>query len=406
MATDNPEVGHGEVVATPPSPRLIVVDDEPEILALFGELFEDGPWTLVPCPDVATARAAMDDGVDVLLTDKNLPDGSGLDLLAEARARTEDAEVLLFTGYASLDTAIEALQLGAFDYIVKPPPSVFDVRRKVEQAFARQRMVRENRRLLAALEVRNAALAEAVDDLQRTRDELVQAEKLAGIGTLAAGIAHEIGSPLFGVMGLAEAILDEEDLGEIHSHAREIVTYSRTIKEIVVGLGSYTRRADPERQPVALRAAIVDAVRLVTRSSRAPEAAIVVDVPDEAAIEGRPTEVQQIVVNLVRNALEAVVGPQGSVASAPEGSVRVSVVVDDDEVVLAVSDRGPGIPEAQQRDVFDPFFTTKEPGRGTGLGLNIVYRLVTRHRGTIRLDSAQGQGTTFTIRFPRDPDAA
>jgi len=336
----------------------------------------------------------MAEGVDVLLTDKNLPDGSGLELMAEARAADEDVEVLLITGYASLDTAIAALQQGAFDYIVKPPESIFDVRRKVEQAFAKQAVVRDNRRLVRELAARNEALETALAELSEARDELVQAEKLAGIGTLAAGIAHEIGSPLFGVLGLAEAIEDEDELSTIRSHAAEIVQYATAISEIVGGLGSYTRRADPEQRPVDLADVVQQAVRLVHRARPDDEAEVVVEVPDGLVVMARPTELQQVVVNLVRNALDALDGP---------GHVWVRGRAEGGDVVFEVADDGPGIPEADQGQVFDPFFTTKQPGEGTGLGLNIVYRLVTRHQGRIGLQSARGQGATFTVRLPQAP---
>src|SRR5690606_13732222 len=109
----------------------------------------------------------------------------------------------------------------------------FEVRRKVRQAFEKLWMGRENRRLVQALQQRNTELEEALQQLRDVQAELVQSEKLAGIGTLAAGIAHEISSPLFGVMGLAEAIVEEEDPDLVRGYAREIVEYSRNIKEIV-----------------------------------------------------------------------------------------------------------------------------------------------------------------------------
>lgn len=376
---------------TDPRARLVLVDDEPEVLDVFRELFEDGPWSVVACATAAEARAALAEPTDLLLTDKNLPDGSGLSLMAEARATWPDCEVILVTGYASLDTAIEALQHGAFDYIVKPPESIFDVRRKVEQALAKQSVERENRRLVDALQERAEALERANADLVRTRDELVQAEKLAGIGTLAAGIAHEIGSPLFGIMGLAEAISDEPTMEGARAHAREIVKYAATIKEIVGGLGRYTRQADPEHMALQLAAVVTDSVRLVTRARGVDVGRVEVHVPEDLRVHGNPTELQQVFVNLVKNGLEA--------ADAQTGRVVVRAWRGDEGVLVDVCDDGPGIPEAARRDVFDPFFTTKPPGAGTGLGLNIVYRILARHGGTVRVGDAPGGGACFHLRL-------
>ena len=138
------------------------------------------------------------------------------------------------------------MELGVYDYIVKPPRDIFDVQRRVRQAFEKQSLARENRRLLHDLVHKNAELEATLEELRETQAELIQAEKLAGIGTLAAGIAHEISSPLFGVMGLAEAIKEEDDLTLVRSYATDIVEYSRTIKDIVVELSGYSRTADNE----------------------------------------------------------------------------------------------------------------------------------------------------------------
>jgi C4-dicarboxylate-specific signal transduction histidine kinase len=389
----------GEEVNETESPRrrLVIVDDEPVILELLSSLFDES-YDVVPCRSGQEALRAMESGgVDVLLTDKNLPDLGGLELLDHARRLQPDAQVLIITGYASLDTALEALQRGAFDYIVKPPKSIFDVRRKVDQAFEQQRMARENQRLLLDLQRKNAELETALAQIKRVQAELIQSEKLAGIGTLAAGIAHEISSPLFGVMGLAEAILDEADPAVVRDYAKEIVEYSKSIKEIVVQLSGYSRAAEREYLTTIDTSSIVaDAVRLVTRSLGMSGEVVRVEVEPGLYFRARTSEVQQMIVNLVKNAIEAVREHRGP----GEGHVWVSARRDADQVLLEVCDDGPGIPVESRGEVFDPFYTTKPPGKGTGLGLNIVYRLVTKYRGTITVDAAPQGGARFTMRFP------
>ncbi len=383
--------------------RLIVVDDEPVLLEVLSSLFE-ADHDVVRCADGATALAAMvQGGVDLLLTDKNLPDINGLDLLDHARRIQPDAEVLIITGFASLDTALIAIQRGAFDYIVKPPKSIFDVRRKVEQALQKQRMGRENTRLLAELTRRNAELENALAEVRRTQAELVQAEKLAGIGTLAAGIAHEIRSPLFGVIGLAEAIGIEDDLDVVRGHASEIVEHGRVINEIVSSLQGYSRTAAREWLNVIDAAPVLrDAIRLVVRSGGVDASRVRADLDATVQLRARSSELQQVVVNLVKNAVEA------SQEHRPDGSwwVDVGLHADLDDAVITVADNGPGIPAELQRDIFDPFFTTKPPGHGTGLGLNIVWRLVTSYGGAVTVDSEPGVGSTFTVRLPLEDPAA
>lgn len=382
--------------------RLIIVDDEPVILNLLASIFQEEPWQVTACPNGTTAMAAMRErGVDVLLTDKNLPDIGGLELLQRARELQPDCEVIVITGYASLDTVLAAMQLDAFDYIVKPPKDIFDVQRKVRQAFDKQRLGRENRRLVEELKEKNGRLQEALDELKAMQGELIQSEKLAGIGTLAAGIAHEISSPLFGVMGLAEAIREEEDRELVVGYAKEIVDYSRTIKDIVVQLSGYSRTSEREYlTTVDLGAVVADAARLVTRSLAIDPGVVSITSPPGLYLHAKSNEVQQVFVNLIKNAVEAVAERHGA---AGPGSIRVRCWSDPDGVRAEVADDGPGIPADRCSVIFDPFYTTKPPGRGTGLGLNIVYRIVSRYRGTVGVRSVVGEGSTFELWFPATP---
>lgn len=384
------------------SGRLIIVDDEPVILNLLASIFDDEPWDVVACADGNSALEAMRaGGVDVLLTDKNLPDVGGLELLQHARRVQDDCQCIIITGYASLDTVLAAMQLDAFDYIVKPPKDIFDVQRKVRQAFDKIRMGRENRRLMDQLQSQNEALQAALAELKEVQAELIQSEKLAGIGTLAAGIAHEISSPLFGVMGLAEAILEEDDTGLVRGYASEIVDYSRTIKDIVVQLSGYSRTAEREyHTTIDLGAVAADAARLVTRSLAIDAERVRVEAEESLHLNAKANEIQQVFVNLIKNAVEAVAEHHGEESST--GAVTVSCWKDGESVRAEVVDNGPGIPEDQCSVIFDPFYTTKPPGRGTGLGLNIVYRIVARYRGTVSVRSEVGKGTTFELRFPHE----
>lgn len=378
--------------------HLLIVDDEPVILQILRAVFDDEPHRLT-C--VSTGREALtilqEQGCDVLLTDKNLPDISGMDLLRTARETLPDCEVIVITGYASLDTAIEAVGLGAFDYVTKPLDDVFDIKKKVARALERQEMRRENRRLLGDLEERNAALERALADAHTLRAELIQSEKLAGIGTLAAGVAHEVSSPLFGILGLAEAISDADDLDEARGFGAEIVEYSQTIRDIVVELTSYSRATGEEDVgAVEVAPVIDDALRLVERTVPVEGVGFSVAVPPGLACRAVPGELQQVFVNLVKNAAEAVRERHDGAG----GRVRVAARQDGQHVVATVEDDGGGIPTDKLGVVFDPFFTTKPPGQGTGLGLNVVYRIITKLRGTVVVESTPGEGTRFTVRLP------
>jgi two-component system NtrC family sensor kinase len=383
-------------VGTEATRHLLIVDDEPVILQILSAVFEDEPWRVTTAASGAEALRVMNqDPVDILLTDKNLPDISGLELLKAARQLNDLSEVIIITGYASLETALTALELDAFDYVLKPLNNVFEIVRKVQRAAEKQSFAIENRRLIKELSEKNAALERALEETRQLQSELIQSEKLAGIGTLASGIAHEVSSPLFGILGLGEAILEEDDMDTIREHASDIVEYSNTIRDIVVELSSYSRASSSEYlTTVELSRVIEDAVRLVNRSISCEGVTFELNVRDNLYVNARTSEVQQIFVNLVKNAVEAIL------EAGDAGTIKVESGREHGIVWVRVADDGPGIPEDTQGLVFDPFYTTKAPGKGTGLGLNIVYRIVTKYQGHISVQSRQGEGTVFKLTFP------
>lgn len=383
-----------------PAPHLLIVDDEPVILQILRNVFEDEPYRVTCVANGEDAlRVIQEQGCDLLLTDKNLPDINGIELLRQAKEQDPNTEVIIITGYASLETALTALELDAFDYVLKPLDNIFEIRKKARRALEKKSMAQENRRLMSDLQSRNQALLDALDDSKRLQSDLIQSEKLAGIGTLAAGIAHEISSPLFGIMGLAEAITDEENLEDAQGYAKEIVKYCRSIREIMHDLSSYSRAGSgASDESVELRQSVEDAIRLIRRGQEFANVQIDNEMPDGLVISARPNEIQQVFVNLIRNGIQAAAERVGDIS---EIRVLVSGGAEEAGIWVEVEDNGTGIPVDKMTQLYDPFFTTKAPGSGTGLGLNIVYRIMTRCRGTIQARNAAENGAVFRLQFGR-----
>ena len=232
-----------------------------------------------------------------------------------------------------------------------------------------------------------------ITEEQSLQEQLIQSEKLAGIGILASGVAHEINNPLSGIIGMAEVALEEEDISKSRSYLMDILNCAQRIGEIVRGLRSYSRAAKKEELSlVDLNEVLEESLKMVRLASKKTSVEVIKRFQSIEKIQANIGEIQQVFTNLITNAFQAMDGKSGNLILSTR-SLK-------DSVEVKVSDHGMGIPQKYLSQIFDPFFTTKNPGEGTGLGLNIVYRIVTKYEGTIDVKSKEQVGTTFTIKFP------
>jgi PAS domain S-box-containing protein len=241
------------------------------------------------------------------------------------------------------------------------------------------------------------SIIEYIEDItgeQRLQDQLIQSEKLAGVGVLASGVAHEINNPLSGVIGMAEVAMEEENLPEIKGYLKDILNCGMRISEIVKGLRTYSRIAKQGEQGlIDINEVLEESLKMVRLATKTTSIEVVKNFQSVDKIEANAGEVQQVFTNLITNAFQAM--------NEKGGALTLSTRSLKDTVEIKVSDSGMGIPQKNINKIFDPFFTTKKIGEGTGLGLNIVYRIVTKYEGTIDVESKEGIGTTFTIKFPK-----
>jgi two-component system, NtrC family, sensor kinase len=237
------------------------------------------------------------------------------------------------------------------------------------------------------------AVVEDISEQRRVQQQLVQSGKLAAIGELAAGVAHEINNPLFAILGLTEFLLKEAEPGSKAESRLELIQQTGLeIKEIVRALLDFARENAEERHIVEMEDVVQSTVDLVRRTN-AHKGVEIVETYDEsgATVNASPNQLKQIFLNLIANARQAM--PNG-------GTVRVDVRQDGETVVTTVSDDGPGIEPAVLERIFEPFFTTKRSVGGTGLGLSVSLGIVESHGGTLRVASELGRGTEFTLRLP------
>lgn len=246
---------------------------------------------------------------------------------------------------------------------------------------------------------------EMIDDLERNNKELrsvhnqvILSEKLASIGALASGIAHEINNPLAAITGYAEAIMDEWDPTLMRNYATKIVSSAGRASEVIKWLSKHSRDAkDANAIDIDINDIVRGSLESIRLTRTCPDIDVATDLEEIPMIMGNLNELQQAFVNLINNGADAM--PEG-------GKLSISTKTVVGGVEVEISDQGVGIPEENLTRIFDPFFTTKEVGEGTGLGLYVVSMIVTRHKGKIRVTSAEGEGTTFTLTFPNPEDNA
>jgi two-component system, NtrC family, sensor kinase len=246
-----------------------------------------------------------------------------------------------------------------------------------------------------------SALEKANSDLRQAREETLRSEKMASVGLLAAGMAHEVGTPLASIMGYAELLTGEEpDNAAVQDYARRISQDCARIDRIVRGLLDYSRPHCSEVEPVDIRQVVRESIELLSQQGafkRIEVATFFEDMLSRALTD--PHQLQQVLINLLLNGRDAM--PDGGTLAVraradgdglpgrPEGSVRIDVL-----------DNGGGIPAEHLGRLFDPFFTTKPPGKGTGLGLAIAARIIEGCGGRIAVQSTVGTGSCFSVWLP------
>ena len=238
-------------------------------------------------------------------------------------------------------------------------------------------------------------LETTVETLKTTQAQLIQSEKLSGIGEFVAGVAHELNNPLTSVMGFSE-LLAQADADSKHKRHLEMIHKSALrCHKIVQSLLSFARRHQPERKPVCLNGLVDGALEILNYQLRTSNIEVTTRFdPQLPQAMVDPHQIQQVFLNLINNARQAIEAHQ------PKGWIRITTRVQGPNVRVTLQDSGPGIPMESLSKIFDPFFTTKEVGKGTGLGLSLCYGIIKEHGGTITPLSRPGEGATFVIELP------
>ena len=247
--------------------------------------------------------------------------------------------------------------------------------------------------LAAAFNVMAASLRQSRAELRDAEGQLVQSAKLASLGELSAGVAHELNQPLAIIRGITQQLQDEPGLSaDVLSDLELMEGQTGRMIKIIQHMRTFCRVGGAEQSEINLNKVVEDCFLLIGQQIRAHDVQVALELSENPpSVLGDANELEQVFLNLVGNARDALAGQPGAL-------ITLRSYTEDTHFVLEVRDNGPGIPEAVATRIFDPFFTTKEPGKGTGLGLSISHTIITKHKGTLRVHN--DGGAVFIIRLP------
>lgn len=387
-------------------PKVLVVDDIPANLAVMEATLECLDCELVLKSSGNDAlRALLRGGFAVMLLDVQMPGMDGYEVahLARQNPVSRDVPIIFLTAAHRDDEHVQrGYGSGAVDFLFKPTDTTI-LQSKVRiflELYVKSRQIADAKQRLEA----------AYEELKTTQAHLIQSAKMASLGELVAGVAHEINNPLsFCISHVQTARKDVASLSSgmnlssgvkeeaLAFHCQralnrldETGTGLQRIQEIVRNLRTFSRADEGERKFASMREGIESVVFMLEHKLRGR---IVVNTSfgGPELVECAPSLLNQAVMNLVANAIDAI---------NDSGEIHIATDAQEGEYIIRVTDSGQGIAPEHQERVFEPFFTTKPVGEGTGLGLSISYSIAKAHGGTLKLENAPGGGTIATLRFP------
>jgi len=368
--------------------RLLLVDDESDFRqTLIRRLGRRGLNPAQAGSGQECLAFLAEHPVDVVVTDVKMPGMTGIEVLSQIKERHPRTEVILLTGQASTQDGVDGIKSGAFDYLTKP----------IEFEHLLGKIQQAHEKILREAEKRNEAEFRAKMELQ-----MVATERLASLGTLAVGVAHEINNPLAIIResaGWLTLLLKRKELAEMPLRKdfdlalQKIEKGVDRAKRITHQLLGFVRKQDSTFSQVNLSELTNETIGLVRKEIQDKGIALELKAEFPAGIIwSDPYQLRQVLLNLLTNAVHA---------TGKGGSITVTIDSLKDGVQLTVRDTGTGIPRENLKHIFEPFFSTKNPGEGTGLGLFVTRGILDRLGGHIDVESSLGQGATFRVWLPQ-----
>lgn len=367
--------------------RLLLVDDEVEFRSTLAKRMQKRGVEVLQAPGGKECLSLLaEHSVDVVVMDVKMPGMNGIETLHNIRAMDIETEVILLTGHASTQDGVEGIKSGAFDYLSKP--------------------VRFEHLLKKVIQARNKIIAErqkkeASEYRARIQQQMIATERLAALGTLAAGVAHEINNPLAIInesAGYLTLLLKKEELAQMpHREAfdKALLKIDNSVKrarKITHQLLGTVRKSNALLAEVDLAELVNETIRLFHKEIQDIQIEVIqAKTKEMKPIWTDPDQLRQVLINLLSNAIHAI---------SDQGRITIQIEASANGAAISVSDTGTGIPKERLEKIFEPFFSTKPPGEGTGLGLFVTREIVEKLGGTMSVESQVGEGSRFTVEIP------
>jgi len=388
--------------------RILIIDDEEGMRDFLSFVLKtEGYQPLTATGAQEALKLVERDNIDAILTDLKMPGMDGIELLRRIRERDRNAVVVIMTAYASLQSALEAMKYGAYDYLLKPFDDIDTVMNTIARAVERRRLTERNTRLLDDLRRANLQLNQMYEDAQqqvvefeqaytelRTLDELKTRLMTKVFRALLASLAHVKGHLTLLRSERLGPLSDEqqETLGVMKQRTDELI---RLVNDILYLQEAEAGQVQISPHPVSLATVVERACQSVQVKADEQAIALDCDVPEDLPrVLGDETRLQQAVTHLLENAVKF---------SPPFGRVSVSLRQEGNQVRLTVRDQGEGIPADKMQHIFDHLYqadSSQQRAGGLGLGLAVVKRIVDAHGGAIEVASQAGKGTAITLILP------